>query len=80
MSLPDLNVLESGDGERAPEFALAQRAGDAAGPGGHVRARAVVHVGVGDHVRDGEPAAGPQHAGGLGDHLGLVAGEIDHAV
>jgi hypothetical protein len=54
--------------------------GDAAGPGGHVRPRRVVHVRVGDHVGDGEPAAGTQHARCFADDPGLVAGEVDHAV
>jgi hypothetical protein len=55
-------------------------AGDAAGPRSHVGFGLLVHVGVGDHVRDGEPPTGPQHPSGLGEHLGLIAREVDHAV
>ncbi len=57
-----------------------ERAGDAAGPLLHVRACRFVHVGVGDHVRDGEAPAGAQHPCGLSEHLALVGGEVDHAV
>ena len=57
-----------------------QRAGDATGVRLHVRSGGVVHVVVGDDVGDGEAAAGAENAGGFGDHLGLVAGEVDHAV
>ena len=46
----------------------------------HVGAGGVVHVGVGDHVGDGEAAAGAQDAGGFAQDLALVAGEVDHAV
>ena len=62
------------------ELGLGERAGDAARPRGHVGAGLLVHVGVGDHVRNGEPAAWTQHAGGLEDHARLVAGKVDHAV
>ena len=63
-----------------PELGFGECSGDTAGPGRHVRARLLVHVGVGDHVGDGEPAAGPQHAGRLFDDPRLVAGQVDHAV
>ena len=66
--------------ERRAELGFGECAGDAAGPCRHVGFGLLVHVGVGDHVRDREPAAGAQHPGGFGDHLGLVAGEVDHAV
>jgi hypothetical protein len=39
-----------------------------------------VHVLVGDDIGDREPAAGAQDARGLGEHLGLVRREVDHAV
>ena len=67
-------------GARARWRGARERAGDAAGPLAHVRARRLVHVLVGDHVGDGEAAAGAQHARGLGDHPRLVAGEVDDAV
>ena len=46
----------------------------------HVGARGVVHVRVGDHVRDGEASPRPQYARGLADHAALVGAEVDHAV
>ena len=66
--------LEPGVGERLLELGAGERAGDAAGPLLHVRAGGLVHVGVGDHVGDGEAPARPQHAGCLGEHLALVGG------
>src|SRR5205085_6889878 len=60
MRLADLDLLEPGDLERGAELALGQRAGDAAGPGGHVGAGGFVHVRVRDDVRDGEAATGPE--------------------
>ena len=47
---------------------------------GHVGARGLVHVRVGDHVGDGEAPAGPQDARGLARARALVGGEVDHAV
>ena len=75
-----LKIDQTGSLERSTELLLGERAGDAPRPRGHVRAGRVVHVGVGDHVRDGEPAAGAQHPRCLGQHLGFIAGEVDHAV
>ena len=54
--------------------------GDAAGPLGHVGARRLVHVVIGDDVGDGEASAGAQDAGDFAQDLGLVGGEVDHAV
>ena len=62
------------------ELCAGERPGDAAGPLLHVGAGRVVHVLVGDHVGDGEASAGPQDPRDLAQHLGLVAGEVDHAV
>ena len=78
--LADLDVDEPGVGQRGAELGLGQRAGDAAGPLRHVGAGGLVHALVGDHVGDGEAAAGAQHARGLGEHDALVGGEVDHAV
>ena len=43
-------------------------------------ARRLVHTGVGDHVADGEAAAGAQHPRRLGEDGGLVGAEVDDAV
>jgi hypothetical protein len=40
----------------------------------------IVHVGVGDHVGDGDAAAGTEHARGFPYYLRLVTGQVDHAV
>ena len=80
MGLPNLYVLEAGVVKRGSELRFRERAGDAPGPGGHVGAGLLVHVGIGNHVRDGKPATGAQHAPRLPDHAGLVAREVDHAV
>ena len=80
VGLADLDVDEAGGAQRRLELLARQRAGDAAGPLGHVGAGRLVHVGVGDHVGDGEAPAGAQDARGLAQHLRLVAGEVDHAV
>src|SRR4051794_17084324 len=77
---PDLDVDETRGAERVGELPFGERAGDAAGPLHHVRARGVVHVGVGDDVGDREAAAGAQDTGGLAQHPGLVGGEVDDAV
>ena len=47
---------------------------------GHVGPGRLVHVLVGHHVGDGEAAARLQNPRGLGEHPGLVAGEVDDAV
>ena len=80
VGLLDLDVGQSGGLERFGELVAGQSAGDAAGVGGHVRAGSVVHVGIGDHVRDREPAAWLEHASGFAQDLVLVAGQVDHAV
>jgi len=41
------------------EIGLRERAGDAPRPGGEIGSGGLVHVSVGDHVRDREPAARP---------------------
>jgi hypothetical protein len=80
VGLADLDVDQPGVVQRALELGAGQRAGDAAGPLLHVGARGVVHLRVGDHIGDGEPAAGAQDARGLTDHTVLVGGEVDDAV
>ena len=80
MRLLDLDVLEAGGGEMPLELVAGEGAGDATRPVLHVATGRLVHVGVGDHVGDGEPPAGPEHTGGLAKHLRLVAREVDHAV
>src|SRR5205807_322409 len=60
VGLCDLDVGESGRGERSLELLTGEGACDAACPLPHVAPRRLVHVGVGDHVGDGEPAAGPR--------------------
>ena len=61
----DVDVGQAGGGERGDELVAGERAGDAAGVGGHVGLRGRVHVGVGDHVGDGEAPAGLEDARGL---------------
>ena len=62
VGLGDLDVHEPRVGERPLEFPARERTGDAARPLRHVGAGRLVHVVVGDHVGDGEAAAGPQDA------------------
>ena len=62
------------------ELAPGQRAGDAARPLRHVGARRLVHVLIGDHVRDGEAPARLENPRRLRQHPRLVSGEVDHAV
>jgi hypothetical protein len=71
---------KSGGGELSPEVVPGEGAGDAAGPLLHIAAGLVVHVRIGDHVGDGEAAAGPQDARRLAEDGRLVGGEIDDAV
>src|SRR5438094_2303519 len=80
VGLANLDVLETSGAEEALVLLGRERAGDAASPLAHVNARGLVHVGVGYDVGDGEPATRPKDARGLAEHLGLIAGEIDHAV
>src|ERR1044072_5561780 len=80
MGLGDLDVVEAGVVERDREVEAGHGAGDAADVLLHVLARGGVHVGVGDHVRDGEVPARLQDPRGLADHAALVGGEVDHAV
>src|SRR4051794_34858484 len=68
---PYLDVVETGGGQHRAELPFGEGAGDAAGVGGQVRARVLVHVGVGDDVGDGEPTAGAQG----GDRGGYAAAE-----
>ena len=68
----DLYLLKAGRLERCPEFGFGEGSGDAACPGRHAGLGRFVHVGVGDDVRDREPTAGAQDAGGFGDGLGLI--------
>ena len=72
VGLVDLDVGEPGGGERVLELGACERAGDAAGPLLHVRARRLVHVGIGDHVGHCEAATRTQDARCLREHLPLV--------
>src|SRR4051812_12702843 len=74
-----LDVVETRGGQHRAELLFGEGAGDAAGVGGHVSPRVLVHVGVGGDVGDGEPPTRTQDASGFGDDPGLVAGEVDHA-
>ena len=69
-----------GGGEDRAELGLGERAGDAAGPGGHVGSGRSSMSGSAMTSEIGEAAAGAQDACGFGDRLGLVAGEVDDAV
>src|SRR5215216_4505407 len=80
VGLGDLDVVEAGVVEGGRELEAREGGGDAAGPLLHVAACGRVHVGVGDHVADGEAPAGAQYPRGLADYLVLVGGEIDRAV
>ena len=80
MRFADVDLDESGLGERRLVLGAGQRAGHAAGPLLHVGARRLVHVGVGDDVGDREASAGREDARRLAQDAGLVGGEIDDAV
>src|SRR2546421_12121239 len=80
MGFANLDIGEAGGFERRTKLALSKGAGDATSPGGHVSASGVIHVRIGNHIRDRKSAARPQHPRRLREHLGLVAGEVDHAV
>ena len=72
MGFADLDRSES-DGEKlALVLILGQRPCNAAGPLLHVLAGGLVHVGIGDHVADREPAAGAKYPGCLAKDAGLL--------
>src|SRR6267378_3920820 len=76
----DVDVAEPGVAERSGVLADRDRARDTTGPlvegALHLRRQ----LGERDHVRHGEPSAGPQHAVRLTKHGALVRGQVDHAV
>src|SRR6202023_3053168 len=76
----DARVLEAHGREKADEFLFLQGAGDAADPELHAALDRVRHVSAYDDAGDGEAAARLEHAERFGEHLSLVAREIDHAV
>ena len=72
----DLDVGEPGGGQPCANSVARQRAGDAAGVGRHVGAGGLVHVRVGDDVRDREAAARAQDPRRLGEHRALSAARL----
>src|SRR5262249_36446058 len=58
VGLAKLVINQTSRGKRAAELSLRESSGDAPGPRGHVGPRCIIHVGVGNHVGHGEPAAG----------------------
>ena len=60
--LDDVDVGQTGLAEVALVFVAGERSSDAADVLLHVGARGLVHAGIGDDVRDGEPPAGLEHA------------------
>ena len=76
----NLDLRQPGRPEVARVLLGGERSGDAAGPLTHVGARRLVHVGVCDYVRHRDAPAGSQHACHLAQDLGLVGGQVDHAV
>src|ERR1700738_2492171 len=62
----EVDAGESGGGKFGCVFGLFEGSGDAADPEEHALADGGVDGAAGDHVRDGEAAAGAQHAEGFG--------------
>jgi len=68
-----LDRFEPGGGQQALVLVAGQGAGDAARSLRHVGAHRRIEVGIGDHVADGHPPAGAQHARDLAQHRALSA-------
>ena len=54
----DLDLVEPGGDQGRAKFGFGECTGDTSGPCGHVGFGVLVHVGVGDHVRDRESPPG----------------------
>jgi hypothetical protein len=76
----DANINEPGHREQGLVVGDGQRPGHAADPPLDLGTAIRIDALVGDGVADAEPAAGLEHSEGLGQHCGLVVGQVDHAV
>ncbi len=80
MGRGDVDVREAGRLQSRAVFGEGQRAGDTADVVAALGPLVCGEGVVGDDVGDADPAAGSQDAEGLGEHGGLVGGQVDHAV
>src|SRR5919108_763472 len=74
------DVVESGRGEPLFVFPLRERAGDTSDVAAPLRTPGRGEPVLGDDVADADPPAWLQNPRHLGEHGGLVLGEVDHAV
>src|SRR5579871_100113 len=63
----EIDLIESDGPELGAIFVLLERTGDATDPGEHALANFGRHVTLGDHIGDGEAAAGFEHAESFGE-------------
>src|ERR1700693_2675024 len=74
------DLLETRGRQLGSIFVFLQRPGNTAHPQEDILPDLRQHFAPGYYIGDGQPAAGPQHTEGLGQHLVFIRGEVDHAV